>query len=487
MEMEKKVSMDGKRVVNVLRKSVVKPDKETPKEKVWLSNIDLVSAFMTYTPIIYVYRYPQQSSATEEFFPFDGIKASLAKTLSVFHIYAGKLDYDETGRPEIHCTGDGVEFFEAACDLSIEEFGELIPGQELEDLLVPRNTSQQPPYMLVRYQVTRFKCGGVIIGLLTHHTTGDGINSVRFFNAWADVHRGVLDVAKIPPPVLDRTGLRARSPPLVEYEHSEYRMPVKTLPPMASGNSINPTITKTLRLSKEEVANLKSKASAENLVATTFTAVVAHSWKCITRARKLSPDQTTRLLIGCDSKAIVNPPLSPLLNANAIVHLSATMTVEEMVSCDLNRVATKIEEAKSFAHDKYVRSVVDFLEVRDGTRGVPPVQSTEVLAISWMRLPMYEADFGWGKPEFMGRAGIPYPGRLYLGKRTGDDGIWVTTTLEENYIGEFIKLFYGEVNGVVPQKVINEENGVVTQKVIGEPNGVVTQKVISEADDVVPK
>lgn len=313
------------------------------------------------------------------------------------------------------------------------------------------------------------------------------MNSIRYFNAWADVHRGVVDVAKIPPPVLDRTGLRARSPPLVEYDHSEYQMPVKTLAPSNGNSMISPTISKTLRLSKDNIEKLKSKASGENLAATTFTAVVAHSWKCITKARKLSPEQTTRLLIGCDSKAIVNPPLSPLLNANAIVHLSSTMTVKEMVSCDLNRVATKIEEAKSFAHDKYVRSVVDFLDVRDGTRGVPPVQPTEVLAISWMRLPMYEADFGWGKPEFMGRAGIPYPGRLYLGKRTGDDGIWVTTTLEESYMGEFMKLFYSEfdyeVNGVMPETangvVLHKANGIAPQKVIGETNGVIIREMIS--------
>jgi omega-hydroxypalmitate O-feruloyl transferase len=60
--------------------------------------------------------------------------------------------------------------------------------------------------------VTKFKCGGFVLGVNVNHCMNDGISAMQFVNSWSDIARG-LDL-KIPP-FLDRTILKPRNPPQI--------------------------------------------------------------------------------------------------------------------------------------------------------------------------------------------------------------------------------------------------------------------------------
>ncbi|KAJ4813683.1 HXXXD-type acyl-transferase family protein [Rhynchospora pubera] len=120
-------------MVEITQSTIVTPSEETPKHKIWLSNLDVVAA-RGYTPTIYVY----PSTGRKDFFPVDALKAALAKALVVFYPLAGRLNRDpETGRPEIDCTGEGVIFFTASLDATLYDFKDFAPSEEMRKKLVP--------------------------------------------------------------------------------------------------------------------------------------------------------------------------------------------------------------------------------------------------------------------------------------------------------------------------------------------------------------
>lgn len=66
-------------------------------------------------------------------------------------------------------------------------------------------------YPLLLVQMSRFKCGGVCLGMALDHHVCDGISAIR---------SGII---RSPPPFLDRTVLRAPDPPHPKFPHIEFR------------------------------------------------------------------------------------------------------------------------------------------------------------------------------------------------------------------------------------------------------------------------
>ncbi|KAI3811334.1 hypothetical protein L1987_21055 [Smallanthus sonchifolius] len=66
----------------------------------------------------------------------------------------------------------------------------------------------------------------------------------------------------------------------------------------------------------------------------------------------------------------------------------------------------------------YLRSAIDYLEVQPDLsaliRGPSYFASPNLNINTWTRLPVHDADFGWGRPVFMGPACILYEGTIYV-------------------------------------------------------------------------
>lgn len=137
------------KMVEVTQSTIVTPSDQTPKHKIYLSNLDIVAA-RGYTPTFYVY----PSNGMKDFFPVEAFKAALAKALVVFYPLAGRLSRDpQTGRPEIDCTGEGVNFFTADLDATVEDFKDFKPSAEMRKKLVPVVNSADPPCIIMAIQV----------------------------------------------------------------------------------------------------------------------------------------------------------------------------------------------------------------------------------------------------------------------------------------------------------------------------------------------
>ncbi|CAO2147235.1 unnamed protein product [Urochloa humidicola] len=247
-----------------------------PTQALWLSNLDHM--FREYNPMVFVYRPPSRHGQKDDFFSPQALKVALSKALVPFYPLAGRLVPDGAGRMEIHCTGDGVLFVTARTDASLDDMGDLAPSDQLRRMLVPSSEAG----VLVMLQLTFFKCGAVCLGTAFHHMVSDGRGFIAFINTWAAMVRGGAVAGDVlpPRPFLDRTLLRARSPPMVRFDHAEeYGRPrgVET-----SNKPKAPFATAIIGVSKHQVEALKRGAggSVEGRNVSTFSAVSAHAWRC---------------------------------------------------------------------------------------------------------------------------------------------------------------------------------------------------------------
>jgi shikimate O-hydroxycinnamoyltransferase len=286
-------------------------------------------------------------------------------------------------------------------------------------------------------QLTFLKCGGVAVGTGMHHVTMDGAGAFQFIQTWTALARG--EPVPDAPPFHDRTLLRARSPPHVPFEHPVYS-------PSYLNGSPRPFVTRVYAVPPKLLADIKSRC-AEG--ASTYCAVTAHLWRAMCVARGLPADGDTRLRVPANIRQRLRPPLPASYFGNAIVRDLVTVKVGDVLSRPLGFVADRIKRAVSRVDDAFVRSVIDYLELESekgsqAARGQFMPES-DLWVVSWLGMPIYDADFGWGRPGFVAPAQMFGSGTAYVTQGREKDGpVSVLFALEPEYLQCFEKAFYGE-------------------------------------------
>ncbi|VAI32722.1 unnamed protein product [Triticum turgidum subsp. durum] len=432
--------------VQVVTSELVAPSEATPRRALWLSNLDL-GARNGYSPTVYFFRAPDRGDGkAESFFSAGVLRAALARALVPFHPFAGRLGAGRHGRAEIDCNDEGALFVVARSEAALDDFEGFAPSKAMRDMFVPPYDNAGAGAPLLMLQVTFFRCGGVALGTAMHHFVIDGRSAFHFIQTWASIARG--DASATVLPSLDRTPLRARSPPTVHFDHSrEYRLtaPASTDPPVAGG--VKPSLeyaSAILRVTGAQAAALRARAGAPRV--STFRALVAHVWRCACAARSLAPDAESRLYTMIDMRARLSPPLPDAYFGNAVVRTSVSARVGDLLSGPLGFGARRLRAATGQG-DEYARSVVDYLETVDmGALPRSGLPGTDLRVISWMGMPSHDADFGWGEPAFLAPALMFYPGFVYLMSCPGKGGdVAVAVSLEPDRLARFKELFFEEM------------------------------------------
>ncbi|OAY69360.1 hydroxycinnamoyltransferase 4-like [Ananas comosus] len=441
-------------MVEIVESCMVVPSEATPKHKLWLSNLDIV-ATRGHVPTLHVY---QSTTDYSTFFCVETVKAALAKTLAIYYPLAGKLAVDESGRMEVHCTGEGALFVVAKSDgYTIDDVTDVVPTVEMRRMFVPSAASSEPPCIVLMVQVTFLRCGGVILGVANHHGVADGRSAFQFIKTWSAVCRGLDAPPSSPPPSFDRTILSARSPPssVGPYEHPDYAVPNSSPAADADANAdAAPFVVELFTLSKAQLDSLKLRygGGGNPSSISTFRAVATHAWRCACIARALRPGETTELhtiVTVCDR---LNPPLPPHFFGNATVRVKVSAPAEELISNPSKSGAEQIRSVINQVDDEYVRSVIDRAAVTGASghqkkgSSSHQLRQTDLRLASWLGLPIYDADFGWGEPRCVLRAHVFGSGHGYMVRRRGKDGgVGLTMALEPENMEKFKQLFYEEV------------------------------------------
>ncbi|KAF8726346.1 hypothetical protein HU200_019808 [Digitaria exilis] len=433
----------------VMESSIVTPSKATPRHQLWLSALDLLLVNRGHTPTVYFYR---RAAAAGDFFDAARLKESLARALVAFYPLAGRLavDDDADGRFVIDCNGEGALLVVARSDLTVGDLGDLTPSPELRKLFVPR---VEPSSIMLAVQVTFLKCGAVAFGTALHHAAADAISAFHFFHAWSSLCRRGLtgdddDIdAVVELPCHDRSLLRARSPPSVSPDAFAVFCPKLTLTQKISG----PVASKVFTVSDGHVAALK-RACGGGVRVSTFAALSAHVWRCVCAARGLPANATTRLTLPASVRRRMRPPVPGGYFGNAVIWVGTSGAVGDVTSEGLGDTAGRIRSAVRRMDDEVVQSAIDYFELaaaevkkEDAGRPIPgDLPETELRIISWLGMPVYDADYGWGRPELMVRAESERSGFVYLMNDGGGGGVQVVVCVEAAILEQFEKLLYAK-------------------------------------------
>ncbi|CAO2209094.1 unnamed protein product [Urochloa humidicola] len=414
--------------VRVVESSFVAPSEATPRKGLWLSSLDLLMAKRGHTPTFYLFNH---NVAASDFFDVARLKEAMAKALVPFYPLAGRLGVDSSGRMEIDCNGEGALFVVANADgITIDEIKDVKPSPELRRQLVPRI---EPSSVVLAVQVTFFRCGGVALGTALHHASSDAMSAFHFFQTWSAFSRDG-DRAAVELPCHDRTLLRARSPPTVHPDALSMFHPN-----VALCDPSGPITIQVFSISKDQVASLKRLCGG----ASTFCAVSALLWRCACAARRLPPDAEALLTFAANVRRRLAPPLPERYFGNALVRAGVAAAVREIIAPEaLPTVAGRIGDVvRRVDDDEMVRSAIDYVEgVEMSGQWTGTRPETELQVTSWLGMPLYDADFGWGKPRVMSRAENNIGGSVHLMSDGPADGVRVLMSMEVANVEELGRL-----------------------------------------------
>ncbi|XXG78375.1 hypothetical protein AAC387_Pa08g2330 [Persea americana] len=383
--------------VNKGEPALVPPAKETEKGLYFLSNLDQNIAIIVQT--VYCYKASDKGSEAAA----GVMKDALAKVLVHYYPLAGRLTISSEGKLIVNCTSEGAVFVKAHANCTMDAVGNITKpdpatlGKLLYDIPGAKNMLDIPPLVA---QVTRFKCGGFVLGLAVNHCMFDGIAAMEFVNSWAETARGLtLSV----PPFLDRTILKSRDPPKTQFPHYEFT----EIEDISDSTDLyqEEIIYGSFCFDREKQELLKRKAMEDKLLdqCTSFEVLTAFMWRARTQALGLKPNQQSKLLFAVDGRSKFNPPLPNGYFGNGIVLTNSICTAGELLKNPLSYAVGLVQKAIRMVTDDYMRSAIDYFEV---TRERPSLTAT-LLITTWSRLSFHVTDFGWGEPTQTGPVALP--------------------------------------------------------------------------------
>ncbi|KAL0423372.1 UNVERIFIED_CONTAM: Benzyl alcohol O-benzoyltransferase [Sesamum radiatum] len=304
---------------------LIRPAKSTPHEFKPLSDIDDQEGLRFQLPLIQFFR---KNPAMDRKDPVKLIRDALAKALVFYYPFAGRLREMAGRKLVVECTGEGALFIEADADVRLEQFGDTLqpPFPCMEELLydVPGSSDMvNCPLLLI--QITRLKCGGLILALRANHTISDGFGLSRFGSTMVELARG----AEIPSilPVWQRHLLSACDPPHVSYMHHEYENIPDTKETLIPLDNM---VQRSFFFGPSEISALRRHLPLHLRRCTTFELLAACIWRCRTIAISPDPNEEVRILCFVNGRRLFNPPLPAGYYGNVVASPLAISTPKLM-------------------------------------------------------------------------------------------------------------------------------------------------------------
>lgn len=259
---------------------------------------------------------------------------------------------------------------------------------------------------LLSIQVTEL-IDGVFIGFTMNHGVVDGTSFIHFVSMLSEIFRSEL--------TSDSTTIEiSRVPvfnckPWIKNISENKDAAVLKLPYLPEEFKVQEPEPELLRerifhFSPSSLATLKAKANKEcetNNVMSTFQALSALVWRCITRARNLSSNQLTSCFMLINARNRFNPPLSDNCFGNFVSRAQLICNIDELLSHDLGWVAMNLRQAILAQDEKTVIGLYEeftkFLTIsQPGV--VPDLHGPNSVVIGGSaRFDMYGPEFGLGR------------------------------------------------------------------------------------------
>lgn len=433
-----KLTIENSKIITPYYEAYTTPP--STKDYMPLTIFDKVN-YDTQVAVIFAYRPPTPPNAT--------LELGLRKALSVFRPFGGRLSKDKNDDAIILLNDEGVKFVEVSVDGSLDEMISFEPSPDLKML----HPSTQGVDELVQVQLTRFSCGSMVVGFVSHHLVADGQGTSNFLVAWGQATRGV-DIS--PVPFINRNDLFSRReiPQFDQFEHRgvEYMSKRSKHSPSENGILEDEILVHKVRYPREFLAKLKASASSqlgEKRPYSTFESLLGHVWRTMTKARGLDEDETTHVKLSVNGRMRLKPNL-PNYFGNMVLWALPTSTVKDLINEPLSYAAKAIHDSVAKVNDDYFSSFIDFASCKVKEEELVPaadctkrILTPNIIVDSWLRFQFYELDFGTGCPFAFMPTYIPVDGLLFLLPTSPEDGsVDVVVSLFKDKLETFKEICY---------------------------------------------
>ncbi|OVA16384.1 Transferase [Macleaya cordata] len=454
--------------VEVVSGETIKPSRPTPHylRTFNLSFLDQ-TAPAVYAPLILCYVDPimhhtntivKQSSSSSR---CDLLKKSLSETLTRYYTLAGRMKDDSFS---VNCNDAGIEYVEARVTTNNNvRLSDVIENPDIHHLVDQFLPCEPAGFKisfkpLLAVQVNLFDCGGMVIGLLIYHTLADASSLITFIKDWTAIARG---------------GATDHDEQIEQGTSRPHLDLLPTLFPQrdligfaqATGMKREEIVTKRLVFEASKIAELRKRSTTTTNInggsdyvqeyPTRVEAVSAFIWGCFIDAFEKkkhqgpggggggSGDSATVRAYGMSQAVNMRRRMVPPLPANCFGNMApASMAMISINNVEPGRkdlypnLVGKIREAIMKIDDHQVRK----LQGRDAfvayMKEYEEIYSSCTAILHFTSLcgfPSYEADFGWGKPEWVSAATYAYNNAVAIMNTRSRDGIeaWVNMAKED--------------------------------------------------------
>ncbi|KAL6511175.1 hypothetical protein OROHE_020544 [Orobanche hederae] len=220
---------------------------------------------------------------------FQDLKAPMFRWLQLYYPICGRIRrHDGGGRPFVKCNDSGVRIVEAKCRKTVSEFLSAFDSgdRRSQSLLV----YQQPLLAhdfgftpLVFLQLTKFKCGGLSVGMSWAHILGDAFSASECINMWGKIMSNQKVPSHLNSPITIQQFPTSSSSPASSCRS------VKPLDPPLGDNWLTPNNfkmqTHTFRISEEQLSKLLSEENKHTYRVKPFEVISAVVWKSMAKTR----------------------------------------------------------------------------------------------------------------------------------------------------------------------------------------------------------
>ena len=301
----------------------------------------------------------------------------------------------------------------------------IFPTEAL-NLFVPGDNQELNSALAV--QITFFECGGMAVGASMSHKVGDFSTLITFIKDWAAMTRHSGEEVLFP------EFINSFLPPNDSLIVREYEV--------TKGDTVS--VTRRFVFSATNLDKLKALATSHGVENPTRVQVAAALiYKCSLSASRLtavSDQKPSFLLHMVNLRKIVVLPLPEKSFGNMVWYFTVSADTKES-KVEFHSLVGQLKEGiarfrlahrrSTFTGDELSSKICEFMKEADIFHS--PVATNHMVTYSctgWCRFPLYQVDFGWGKPIWVSSSTRWWNTNILMDTRNGD-GIEALVTLGE--------------------------------------------------------
>ncbi|RZC49923.1 hypothetical protein C5167_018351 [Papaver somniferum] len=425
----------------------------------------------------------------------DVVKKSLAETLTRYYPLAGRIKDEKS----VECNDEGVDYIEArVVGITVSQVIQLASSDiEVMEPFLPYEPyggtgsafrragihSNSKP--LLKIQVNVFDCGGMVICLSGSHKVIDATSILNFVNDWAATARGVVDkpcyiFSSMFPPT--SFGNQEEKDTADQAQLVPDRIEIVTKRFVFKDSSIAKLKKKCIHVNTNNGSDHQVDKQEHNMqqMPSRIEALTSLIWMCfmdVDRRFKVkqiddavSPVNTVNevslpkqvqyvagFAINLRTRTIQPLPTNSFGNMTdtAIAEVTLNLTGSDHFnnekgirdqSQNYPELVSKIKDSIKLVDNKHIEAMKRNLAISCNNIKMHQMmkestfdQNTRELLMfsSWCRFPIYEADFGWGKPSWASITKLLYKNCVMFLDTSSGDGIEAWVSLKEEDMVEF--------------------------------------------------